>query len=89
MYVVLFPLLLESDTYPLAETHAKITAAATAESMRVLDLTATYYSQPHLSAHQVAVDKLHPNAEGNRLAVDTILQRLLQDNAIPGANPAR
>ncbi len=74
--VVLFPILMYYERWPIADARAAVHHAAAANNLRVLDLFDLYCAFEKQHATRVGWDALHPNAEGHRLAAEAIVNVL-------------
>ena len=84
MLVVVFPLLLDLQSYALAPIHEQLGAALEARSIASLDLMDVYRDQARDDPASLNVDPVHPSARGHRIAAVSILYALLANGWIPG-----
>ncbi len=78
--LVTFPIFLDLDHYPLASVHDRVRGAARERSFAALDLLPAYTAQ---ATSNLAVNALHPNARGHRLAARAIAAFLLEEGLLP------
>ncbi|MFQ5489824.1 MAG: SGNH/GDSL hydrolase family protein [Phycisphaerae bacterium] len=76
-YVVVFPVLLDMEDYPLQGVHRRIRDEATRQGLRTLDLLPAYQALARQVGEKYTLDGLHPNAIGHTLAAAAILRALL------------
>jgi lysophospholipase L1-like esterase len=81
--VVIFPILLDLEAYPLSHVHRKVAGEARRHGLAVLDLLQLYAGQADLSGSDFIYNALHPNPYGHRLAAEAILAALLRQGLLP------
>ncbi len=82
VYLVAFPVLDDLDAYPLTAVHQTVRAAGERAGLHVVDLLNDYQSAAR-SGRAVAVDLLHPNADGHLIAARAVLRALRSDGVLP------
>jgi lysophospholipase L1-like esterase len=81
--VLVFPLLVELDRYPLAPLHVQLRAALAARSLGWMDLLPLFREVARRDP-DLARDPLHPTARGHRLVALAALYRLLDEGWVEG-----
>lgn len=88
-FILVFPVLLNLDNYPLLDVHEKIRKAGLRFGIYGLDLLNTYRSYTSLSKKAIhirmdngAIDPLHPNEIGHKLAAIAVLIQLCKSKLI-------
>jgi lysophospholipase L1-like esterase len=81
--VLVFPLLVELESYPLGALHVQLRAELAARSLESMDLLPLFRAVGR-SERDLARDPLHPTARGHRLVALATLYRLLADARIEG-----
>jgi len=84
LLTVIFPLLLDLQSYALGPIHQELNAALKARSMAKLDLMNVYRDQARDDPAGLNVDPVHPSARGHRIAAISIVYSLLSKGWIPG-----
>ena len=79
--VILFPLLLSVEEYPLQDVHTEVRRLARSQGLRVLDLAEPF--QEALPSGDLHLDFLHPTARGHRLAAREISNWICEQGWIP------
>lgn len=88
-FILVFPILLNLDNYPLSDIHEKIKKAGLRFGIYGLDLLNTYKSYTLMSKENIyikmdngTIDPLHPNEAGHKLAAITLLMQLYKNKLI-------
>jgi len=83
IWVAIFPVLKDLGAYPLRDVHAKVAAAASAESLGVIDLYPAFVAIAQVRGARFARDFLHPDAPGYGFSALAVLRGLLLGGALP------
>lgn len=82
-HLVLFPVFIEPETYPLAPIHDQVAALAKSRHLHVLDLAPLYHGFDGDGFMEMHVDELHPSADGHAFAALAMLRDLLNRGSLP------
>jgi lysophospholipase L1-like esterase len=74
--VVVFPLLLDFNDYPMQNIHQQIDEILTNDNITHIDLLQDFSAVPYLSLRPHPKDDTHPNAEGHAIAAKKIAQMI-------------
>lgn len=79
--VVIFPFLVDFESYLFGTLHSRVAAAAAGAGVEVVDLREAYSSVGYRSLRnnndgEMSEDYVHPNEQGHRIAVEALMERL-------------
>lgn len=74
--MVVFPVLMYYDRFPLEGARARVRHAAREQSIPCLDLYEVYRAYEHRTQQRIGLDALHPGVEGHRLTAESITERV-------------
>lgn len=77
--VVVFPVFLQLDRYPLEDVHARVIAAARARGLATLDLLPVYRERRAAGDGHFVHNALHPDARGHAIAARAIAGALTRE----------
>jgi hypothetical protein len=83
--VLIFPLLVDLESYPLGALHVQLRTALAARLLDSMDLLPLFRAVGRYDP-DLAREPLHPTGRGHRLVALATLYRLLDDGWIPGRN---
>lgn len=87
VWVVVFPVFQQLDSYPLAGIHRAVAEAAEAEGLTVVDLLGVFQAAAAAQEGMFHADPLHPNERGYGMAAQAVADRMAEAGWGGGASP--
>lgn len=83
VHVLIWPLLVNYESYGFSHVHAWVRENATQRGFKVLDLLPLYSSKRYRDLQVTAEDNVHPNGEGHRLSARAYVDWIRQSSTLP------
>lgn len=89
VWVVVFPVLMHFDKYPLRHIHDKVSEACKKRSFEVVDLLEFFSEYERVNKARVGWDALHPNAEGHGTTAVALFLDITKKEPLSRFGPVR